>query len=431
MTLQFKVDAGDLNDALGMVSIVTPRSLLPQGGPSTSGYLFTIGASGDCKVYSEDAKTIVRCPLVITDVEGEGDFVLPAEIISAAKYLEGPLQFSISEQDGTHKVKWGGGGLAADDRVTINPKLAHIEDSRFPAKGGTVRSNEIGIPLLREALSAGKTFLPGTDKEGKLAEERNKVVQIFGSADAQAVPALAKANGYMFVSNGTTAFWFYSDAFQGIDLVVSEAHMGVFESFLARSSGSLRVFYTDSMTFAENDKGQVLGWAHSSNKYTKFSYYATKMESVVLNLHRDVILPRLNLVRALLPKGQDKVRLHYDAKADQITFSILNALSDSSIIPIAAKASMTDGHDFKTPVNIDHMLDIFRGAKASLVEFRVMSVPAKEGQVKDQYMFRTIDEFLMDKDGAIVALGKDKDGEPVVLEGTHLCKLTRYAPSKS
>ena len=46
-------------------------------------------------------------------------------------------------------------------------------------------------------------------------------------------------------------------------------------------------------------------------------------------------------------------------------------------------------------------------------------------------MFRTIDEFLMDKDGAIVALGKDKDGEPVVLEGTHLCKLTRYAPSKS
>ncbi len=68
MGIAFKVRASDLNAALDVVKIVSPRPFDKQG---SAGYLFVIrGEVG--YVYSRDAQHVARAEFPLVEVDGEG-----------------------------------------------------------------------------------------------------------------------------------------------------------------------------------------------------------------------------------------------------------------------------------------------------------------------------------------------------------------------
>jgi hypothetical protein len=425
MEIKFKINATVLNNALGVVSIVPPIAATPQGG---SGYLFVVSGK-TCKVYTKDRTQLARTSFEIEDVEGEGPFMYPSQFIDTFKFIKGDIQFTASEQDGVFRVKYLAEGGYKDDRVSFDPRSMEIFDKKIEAAEQTIQPRKFNIPILREALSVSKVFLPDAETE-KTVDDHFKVVQIFGSEDPQAHPSLVKANGYMFVSNSVGAFYFYCDAFQNNDLIVSGDHLGAFEQFLSKSNGTLVVYPTEDKTYAKNSEGQVYGWSRHKSQYTKFAYYGTKQERVVLNLDRDTVTLRLQYIRAALAKGRDKIRLHYEAKADQIYFSIADENSDTVSPSMEANAKETDGKDFTAYCNVNQMLPLFRGTKVANVGFRVLIMDPDDQHPKPRYMFRTIDEFLIDDNGKVADVVDTKEGQPVVPDGAYLCRLTRFAPGK-
>jgi len=420
MQIKFKVEASKLNTALGLVSIVPPQPMAQDGA---AGYLFVPRAGSDiCDVYSRGTNQVATAFFEISDLEGEGSFVYPSQFIESFKspLVKGPITFTATSEEGAYRVRCAT-SVTDDDRVSFDPKLMNTgwKDLK-EAKAQTPRV--FSASLLAEAIKASEPFLPdGTDKN---PEEHHKSIQVFGSDD----PNLPKANGYIFSSDGTGAFYFYSDAFKDKGMAVPGGHLSGFKSFMSKSPGTLKVYAApnQNMTFAENDQGYVFGWTRSAAQYTKFSYYNSKMEHVILDLHRDATLARLQFVRACLSKNKNKIRFHYDAARAEIFFTIADEVSKTEGPKLEIhNVRQTDGKDFVSNVDVNAMTKLFTGAKGDTVEFRIMPIEA-EGK-KTQYMFRTIDEFLYDPVAGAVVGGSGIENVP---EGIVACKVTRFVPSR-
>jgi hypothetical protein len=418
MEISFTVEASELNRAFSLVSIVTPQSNAQGGG---GGYLFSVRGNQECAIYSRDnSKHEARTSLTITDVQGEGQFMFPAEYISGFQYVDGPIKVTASEIDGAFKVRYQFANSGVSDRVTFDPRDMYDFEQDIQTTKETVEPKVFSIKVLQFALSAARSYLPKSNDQ--VDQDFYKTIKIFGDAD----PELAKkANGYMVASNSKEIFYLYCSAFVGKDLTLPQAHLSLIDSFLSRSQGTVSVYNTDNKAYIINGQGDVLGWPRQSAEYTKFQYYA-KSEEIVVQVEPDVLIKRLKWAKTQLPKDKYGVRLHFNPETTQFKISVTDANTVSESEPVATKsADVKVTEEVVINVNAQHMVHMLEGIKGEYAELRIKIVPADASnkRTKTRYMFRTIDTFFLTNDGVVVGAAGTGEDE------AHECRVTRYAPS--
>jgi hypothetical protein len=255
-----------------------------------------------------------------------------------------------------------------------------------------------------------------------VSNEEYKTIKIFGNSED---PKLAKANGYMFASNGKEAFYFHSTAFLDRGFSAPAQHLPLIEAFLGKSSGTVAIYSTDKKTYLINDRDEVFGWPHHDAEYTGFMYLA-KNDEVCVQVSAKSLLYQLQYMKAEISKDRPKIRKHFNPSNKSFWFSSTNETNTTTSIPVEARESESKvTSEIVANVNVNHMIRLFEGVKGDTVELRVRIVAANATRPKEVYMFRSIDEFLLSEDGTIAG-GSGIENVP---DGVHQCKVTRYAAS--
>lgn len=427
MGIKFSVKASDLNAALDIVSIVSPRPFDKQG---TAGYLFVIrGLKG--YVYSRDAQHVSRSEFVLSDVEGEGAFIYPASYINAFRaFGEHEITFSVTDGE-TFSVAYSCANGAKSEKSSYDPKFMQSCDKDLD---GASDERTFPAAILREALSLSKAFT--SDAKDTRAEEKQKTVQIFDKnfeADDPKNPGqkhkpYEKGDGYLQASNGTQLFSFYSDAFVGKSLAIHSQHLPLLQSFLAKCQGDVTLSTGANMTFARDNTGRVLGWTHHAAVLPKFASYALSSDQLVMWVDRSSVLHALKYVADEMDDRREKIKFIFDAASSSLQFQIAegNSKTVGWPVPVRLKEDETkEKRDVQLNVNIAHFKDLFDGAKSNEIMLRLTVVPPNDKRPKESGMFRTIDEFILDATGKIVG-GSGVEKKP---EGSFVCKVTRFTPS--
>jgi len=415
MEIKFTVDAEQLNKALRVSSIISPQITAEQ----ERGYLFVVGGDGKaCQVYATNGAHEVRSSFPISDVEGEGSFMYPADYIGAFEYVSGPVTFTATSEGESFKVKYTF-GPGETDRVSFDPRSMNLFEKKIQQAVDSQEPKSYNIKTLQLALGMAKSFM--AKPNDTVTHEFYKTVQIFGDDD----PKVKKANGYLFSSNGTEAFYFQSDVFKGQGLAAPAQHLSLLESFMSQSTGALRVYKTEERTYVINENNDVIGWPHHHDTYEKFSYYSLD-DPIIAKVDCGRMHHQLRFMRAGLHKDKKKVLLHFNPSSKDFWFSCADNGSVTKSLPVTAEEVETKiEEELTAPVNVNHMLDLFDNAKGEWVEFRIVVLP-KDGKdrTKDLFFFRTIDEFLVSDDGTIAG----GSGATNVAEGVHKCTVTRFTP---
>lgn len=422
MELKFKLQADALNAAMDVVSVVTPRPITSDGA---AGYLFVVRKTPEgkdrCYVYSRTEHLVVRSDFPLEEVEGEGAFIYPAQHVSSFKFAEGSVTFWAKSEGDTHTVRYDLGNGAGTERTTLDPKLLATCDKELDA---ATDERELPVAVLREAISLSRPFLSKHTEQR--ASEESKTIQIFDSSNE----GTAKGDGYMFASNSIQCFFFQCDAFKGKALAIHGQYLSEVSSFLAKSKGTVTFKTSPSKTFAIDASGRVLAWSHHVNPYKKFSYYTPKTDKIVLLVPRSVVLNRLRHVHTELEAKHDKIKMTFDHAGSNIRFQAADGKSKTMSLPVDVEI-LPGGEErnFSTNVNIDHLIELFDGAKADRVELRIAIVPPSAQRPTEQLLFRTRDEFWLDGEGKVVAGSNVQAGkEP---EGGFKCMVTRFMPDRT
>lgn len=414
MPIKFKTDAASLQDALAIVGIVTPRPITPQGG---SGYLFVV-RGGRCYLYSRDATRVTRADFPVEVIEGEGSFIYPAENIGLLERAgDGGITFTAQSDGDSHRVSFVADTGAKDTRTTYDPRLMTPCDKDVESATGE-RTFMVGI--LKEAMRQAKPFLLSDDKKGQ-DMDHFKTVQIYDSAK----PESAKGDGTLYAANGNTALFFYSDAFVGKGLSIHGQHLSALMAFLGRAVGEVKIRRGQNMSFAVDEKGHVLGWTHHEKTHGKYTYYGLNSDSFVFDVPVTAVLSALKYMQSGLGSKRDKIKVTFNAVDPRLSFTAAesNAETASFPVPVIPHEGSKD-EDVSFFVNINHLVAILGDAKGDRMMLRIAILPKSESRPKETAMVRTIDQFLMDKDGKIVP--GSEESKP---EGAYLCRVTRFVPS--
>jgi hypothetical protein len=416
MEIAFNVESVALNRAIGVVSIVTPQT----GG----GFLFMVRQE-TCDVYSRDGKHEARASFPVSDVVGEGAFILPAEAVSGLSYVSGELKFRATEAGGAHKVKYTFGESGLVEQVSLDPRTMHMFERDVTAAREAVAPKEFPIKLLQFALATTKSYLPKAADE--VDQDVYRTIRVFGNAD----PELARANGHVQASNGKEMCYFHCGAFLDKDLSFPSQHLSMIEAFLGRSSGNVAIYQTDTKVYMINSHADVLGWPRHTIEYKKFHWLA-KTDEIVVKVAPSEIIPRLKMMRANLAKEKNnKIRMHFDPATGYISFSSVDESKVLNSDPVTTESVEIKVSEPRTMnVNVGHLLHMFEGIRGDKVEFRVRIQAADQRRPRERYSFRTIDGFLLNEDGIVV--GGLIDNPPEDLQyppkGAYECRVTRYAP---
>lgn len=415
MEISFTVDAKELNRAIGVVSVVVPQT--QSGG--AGGFLFVV-RNDRCVIYSRDNnKHEARSSFAISEVSGEGNFILPTENIKALEYLKGGVTFFVTEQDGVHKVRYRHGVSGSSERVSLDPRSMLSFEKDIQTAVDTVTPREYPIKVLQFALGTSKSFLPKPTEQ--LEQDHFRTIKIFGSSEED--PTLAKANGYMVTANGREVCYFQCNAFLNNDLLVPQQHLSLIESFLSQSSGRVKAYILSNKSYLINEDGDVLGWPKHDSEMKKFAYYA-KTEEIAVMVERDAMLSQLKYMRADLQKDRTKIKLHYDPSTDNFWFSSVNDTSNNTSVPVpSTKIAVQVEQPIIVPVNVEQMIHMFTGLRGYSAEFRIKILAGTDTRPKDRYMLRTIDGFNISDDGTVSGLLDEPN--PDLYE----CRVTRFAPS--
>lgn len=414
MQIRFKTQASELNAALAIVGTVTPRPITPQGG---SGYLFVV--RGDrCYLYSRDSLRVARADFPIEALEGEGAFIYPAENIGLLDRAgDGSIVFTATSEGENHKVSFLADSGAKDSRSTYDPRLMSTCDKDVEA---ATNEKVFSVGILKEAIRQAKPFL--AEESDKRAEDHFKTVQIFDGSK----PEWAKGDGTLFAATGVTAFYFQSEAFQDKGLAIHGQHLGFVTSFLGRCDGQVTLRKGPNMTFATDEKGHVLGWTHHEKTHGKYTYYSLTNDTYIFDVPVSAALSALKYMQAGLGAKRDKIKVVFEAASPQLSFWAAEGNSETSSFPVPViphEGSKAENLQFFC--NINHLMHLLSDAKGDRVMMRIAVMPKNEKRPKDTAMIRTIDTFLMDKDGKIVP--GSEEAKP---EGAFACRVTRFVPSK-
>jgi len=414
MQIKFKTEATALHDALAIVGIVTPRPITPQGG---SGYLFVIRGER-CFLYSRDSLRVVRADFAIEPIEGEGAFIYPAENIGLLERAgDGGITFTASSEGDVHRVSFLADSGAKDSRTTYDPRLMTPCDKDVDA---ATEERSFAVGILKEALREARPFI--ADAEDKKADDHFKTVQIFDGSNKN----WAKGNGTLFAATSVTAFFFQSEAFIDKGLAVHGQHLTSLASFLGRCVGEVKIRKGPNMTFAMDTEGHVLGWTHHEKTHGKYTYYGLANDSFVFDVPVSAALSALKYMQSGLGSKRDKIKVAFETANPQISFFAAEGNAETSSFPVPViPHEGSKAEDVSFFVNINHLIHILSNSKGDRVMLRVAILPKSDKRPKDTYMIRTIDSFLMDKDGKIVP--GSEESKP---EGAFACRVTRFVPSK-
>lgn len=414
MQIRFKAQAKDLHDALSVVSIVAPRPITPQGG---SGFLFVVRGER-CYLYSRDALRVARADFAIEPLEGEGAFIYPAENVGLLERAgDGAITFTASSEGETHRVSFLADSGAKDSRSTYDPRLMSTCDKDVEA---ATDERTFSVGILREALRQARPFLAGD--ADKRAEDHFKTLQVFDGSN----PSWAKGNGTLFAANGVTAFFFQSEAFTDKGLAIHGSHLGSVTSFLGRCSGQVSIRRGANMTFATDERGNVLGWTHHDKTHTRYSYYALSNDQFAFDVPVTATVSALKYMQSGLGTKRDKIKVSFEAADPKFVFSAIEGNSETASFPVPViPHEGSKAEDMSFFVNINHLIALLADSKGDRTMLRVAVLAKNDKRPKDSAMIRAIDTFLMDKDGKIVP--GSEDSKP---EGTFACRVTRFVPSK-
>jgi hypothetical protein len=417
--MKFQMQVSDLNDALGVVTLVSPTVVTSQGA---SGYLFVV-KDGKCSVHSRDEHRRVKVDVPVGSVEGDGSFIYPADKIASMEYLDGWIEFESGQDGDRHWVKYKSEGGAKAERSTCDPSLMQPldEDLEKAAEGFDIQS-----ALLREGLTLTRGY--AAKAADNRLDDQYKTVQLF---DAAAKKEWAKGDGCLYATDHIRMIYFICEAFKGRGLSIHGRHLPCLMSFLSKCSGKVTIRPGEGVTFLVDEKGQALGWSHHLKQHGKYNYYPLKLDNFVLNVPKLSLVKTLKLVRAELEARRDKIRIEYTHGDKSLRFKASETSGEAESNPVGAepvideeKGTGKDGltKDFAANINIDHMLDLVEPIKSHhMVELRV-TVVKKEN--REYILLRTIERFWLDGDGKVLISDKDTKGE------AFLCEVTRFMPSK-
>lgn len=414
MQIRFKAQSADLNAALAVVGIVTPRPITSQGD---SGFLFVVRGER-CFVYSRDNTHVARADFPIEDVDGEGAFIYPAKNVGLLGGSgDGQITFTASSEGDVHRVGFTATSGAKDSRTTYDPRLMSTCDKDVEAAGA---GTPFSVGILKEALRQAKPFLAPEDAKG--VEDHFKTVQIFDESK----PEWAKGNGTMYAATGVSAFFFQSEAFVSKGLGLHVGHLGIISSFLGRSDGLVTIRGGTNMTFAVNEKGHVLGWTHHTATHGRYVYYLMSSDTFVFDVPVSAALSALKYMQSSLGSKQDKIKVVYEAADPRLTFWSAEANSETFSFPVPViPHADSKAENLQFFCNINHFTNLLSDIKGDRVMMRITIMAKNAQRLKDTAMIRTIDTFLMDESGKIVP--GSEDAKP---EGTFVCRVTRFVPSK-
>jgi hypothetical protein len=189
--------------------------------------------------------------------------------------------------------------------------------------------------------------------------------------------------------------------------------------------GDVKIRRGQNMSFATDEMGHVLGWTHHEKTHGKYNYYALTADTFVFDVPVSAILSALKYMQSGLGSKRDKIKMTYDFKATEVAFFATegNAETASFPVPVIPHEGSAE-QDMSFFVNINHLIAVLGDAKGDRTMLRVALLPKTAQRPKETAMVRTIDTFLMDKDGKVVP--GSEESKP---EGAFLCQVTRFVPS--
>lgn len=404
--MKFKMKTSDLTHAISLVSIVVPRQVNAQSG---SGYLFVVKGE-TCSIYSRDATSVAKADCPITDVEGEGSFIYPAQYVEAFGYVGETITFESTDLgDEKFMVRFEDDMGRDTEQMSFDPQYVSTCDRDLEQSSDP---QEFPVGMLREAITLSRPFLASV-KDTRV-EEQHKGLVVFDASKDDA----KKGNGNLYSSNSIQAFFFHSPAFEGKSFEVHGQYLSPLVAFLSKSEGNVTIRKGQSYTFACNSKGEVYGWPRQAKTHSKFSYYALKNDTYVFKIPKAVINNELKLTRKSLEATRDKIKVSFNHGAKTLRFDVASASSKAKAFAFPVDVVQAEEKDQVWSVNIDHLMTLIDGVKGNEITLRVAI--AKQKDNKEVALFRTIDSFLMTPEGKVV----------IEAEGAFPCQVTRFMPSK-
>ena len=289
--------------------------------------------------------------------------------------------------------------------------------------------------ILREAITMAKPF---TLDDGANATEKRKHRRLAAFKCLRIYDSAAgKADGTLYATNGYQHFYFYCDDFRGKSAEIPRAQIRPLAAFLRRCGPEVDLHDAPGMALATSkDWFHVFGWAKHTKPPLECKILPKNWDKVVLLVtDRAKLVEQLNFIKSELPKGHDKIEIEYKPEHEpgQLRFRFVAAGKTTSLqtdVVVAhcdlPEARLPDGiHGFANDVSVKQMLGLFQDVKAKVVEFR-MFLMEEHGGPKGGAGFRTVDEFLLDKEGKVVG-GSGAIPDPA--NGVYQCKVTRFMPS--
>lgn len=415
--MQFRTQMSGINAALDLVSVVQPKVGNSQG---QAGYLVSIQKDHGY-IYSRNALQVAKVEFPISESKEEGTFVLPTRVSEAWKQLDGWLDVESGQGENGFQLKYQTEGGATSEPGTLDPKLVKDCDEELQAANS---EQSFPVAILREAIGLARPYLAKTSNTR--ADDHYKAIQIFDNTREE----WKNGVGHLFAADGVRACYVYCEAFVGKSFAIHEQHLGCLTSFLSKCGDIVNVRRSDTMTFALDGKGQAIGWARKEKFHPKFSYYALGMDKYVLSIPKGPLGKAIRFARLNTEPNQDKIRIRFDH--GQSTLRFLSGGKTESV-PVPVKITSSDNKDLNVGVNGDYFLDLVEGVGSEDVELRIAVVPGKEGR-KDTVLFRTLEEFWLDRNGKRVIAQRDGDNvrlpEGVKREDVFECRVTRFMPAK-
>lgn len=424
--MKFRVQSQDLIKALEVTSIIPPKVVTGKG---ESGYLFVV-KDGKCHINSRDDFRCIRTPVPITDSDGDGFFIYPADKISGLKYVDGwvSLEAGHDEKDNRYWVRYETESGASGEQNSHNPALMKSLDEDLEKEG-----TEYTFPaaLLREGIAATKAYLaPAEDGKNKGTDLGHfKTLQLFDKSK----PEWEKGNGCLFAADNVRACFFQCQTFCDKGLAVHGRNIPAITSFLSKCEGTVTVKIGETMDFLIDPTGRVLGWTHHTKQHSQYKYYSDKLDRFMLRVPKEPLVRALRHVRTELGDRQDKIRIQYGYESKTLRFQASGGSGRTQSAPVTVEALSNeetgagkDGStaDFGSNININHMIDLVEPVKGHQIELRAAVVKAKKEGQRDVMLFRTIEEFWLSNSGKVLISPDQSE------DGAHQCRVTRFMPSK-
>ncbi len=408
--MKIKFNLQDLNEALEVVSIVTPMGVLPNGG---GGYLFVIRGS-DCFLYSRNTTCVSRAKFPLIEASEDGSFAFPSEYLGALRFLieEGTCVIDATSEEGHYLVHYETPRGAESEFGSFDPSLLFSCDEDI--KSATTEY-VFSAGILREAISLARPFVADF-KEG---QEHLQGVEVLDKN------RFANGDGYLYAADGNRAFYFYTEEFKDKSLEIHGQHLPAFLSFLGKCGDKVFIRKGSHYTFAVNSKGHVFGWPEHSKIHDKFNYYSTKKDPIAVTVNQNNLLTSLKHARACMTKGKDRIKVLFTPEIRELRFSFPESKTRTLPVEVRFKINKNEGEPvepkaFNIGVNINSFVELVETIKAHDVEVRWVISPPSNTRKNEVGLFRTIDEFRLD-----TVTGK-LTPDP---EGSTPCRVTRFMPS--